>query len=78
MDLEQLVMVALILIIVYMLVHVSQTSKTQKPQSDRVVYLKSPYIGRGFSHGPWSGPRPGIGHIRRHGRRHGGHGRHGH
>ncbi|RZD42521.1 MAG: hypothetical protein CXT73_02915 [Methanobacteriota archaeon] len=62
MELEQIVMVVLILIIVYMLLQMSQ----QKPQSERVVYLQSPYIGRGFGQGPmWHGPRPG----RRHGRR---------
>jgi hypothetical protein len=75
MDLEQIVMVALILIIVYMLLHMSQTKAT-----DSVVYLQTPYIGRGFGLGPWNGPRPGR-HGRRHGPRHGprhGHGRHGH
>ena len=56
MELEQIVMVVLILIIVYMLLQMSQ----QKPQSDRVVYLQSPYIGMGFGQGPmWRGPRPG-------------------
>lgn len=65
MELEQIVMVVLILIIVYMLLQMSQ----QKPQSDRVVYLQSPYIGRGFGQGPmWHGPRPG----RRRGWRRGG------
>jgi hypothetical protein len=59
MELEQVIMVLLILIIVYMLVQMSQ----QKPQADRVVYLQSPYIGRGFGQGSmW---RPG----RRRGRR---------
>ena len=62
MELEQIVMVVLILIIVYMLLQMSQ----QKSQSDRVVYLQSPYIGYGFGQGPmWRGPRPG----RRRGRR---------
>ena len=57
MELEQLVMVVLILVIVYML---SQMSQQQQPQSDSVVYLQSPYIGRGFGQGPmWRGPRPG-------------------
>ena len=63
MELEQIVMVLLILIIVYMLLQMSQQ---QKSQSDRVVYLQSPYIGMGFGQGPmWRGPRPG----RRRGRR---------
>jgi len=65
MELEQVIMVLLILIIVYMLVQMSQ----QTPQADRVVYLQSPYIGRGFGQGSmWRGPRPG----RRHGWRRGG------
>jgi hypothetical protein len=56
MELEQIVMVVLILIIVYMLLQMSQ----QKTQNDSVVYLQSPYIGRGFGQGPmWHGPRPG-------------------
>ena len=56
MELEQIVMVVLILIIVYMLLQMSQ----QKSQTDRVVYLQSPYIGRNFGQGPmWRGPRPG-------------------
>ena len=57
MELEHIVMVVLILIIVYMLLQMSQQ---QKSQSDRVVYLQSPYIGYGFGAGPlWRGPRPG-------------------
>ena len=60
MELEQIVMVILILIIVYMLLQMSQQ---QKSQSDRVVYLQSPYIGYGFGQGPiWRGPRPGRRH----------------
>jgi len=67
MELEQIVMVVLILIIVYMLLQMSQQ---QKPQSDRVVYLQSPYIGRGFGQGPmWRGPRPGRRRGWRRGRR---------
>ena len=45
MELEQIVMVVLILIIVYMLLQMSQQKKSQ---SDRVVYLQTPYIGRWF------------------------------
>jgi len=76
MELEQIVMVVLILIIVYTLLQMSQ--QQQQPQSDRVVYLQSPYIGQGFGQHLWRGPRPGGGHGWRHGgRRHGGrrHGR---
>ena len=37
-----------------------QMSPQQTSQSDSVVYLQSPYIGRGFGQGPmWRGPRPG-------------------
>ena len=64
MELEQIVMVVLILIIVYMLLQMSQ--QQQKSQSDRVVYLQSPYIGYGFGQGPmWRGPRPGRRRRRR-------------
>ena len=63
MELEQIVMVILILIIVYMLL---QMSLQQKSQSNRVVYLQSPYIGYGFGQGPmWRGPRPGRRRRRR-------------
>jgi len=66
MELEQIVMVVLILIIVYMLIQMSQ----QQSQTDSVVYLQSPYIGRGFGQGPiWRGPRPGRRRWRRRGRR---------
>ena len=67
MELEQIVMVVLILIIVYMLL---QMSPQQTSQSDSVVYLQSPYIGRGFGQGPmWRGPRPGRRRGWRRGRR---------
>ena len=47
-----------------------QMSPQQTSQSDSVVYLQSPYIGRGFGQGPmWRGPRPGRRRGWRRGRR---------
>ena len=67
MELEQLVMVVLILVIVYMF---SQMSQQQTAQTDSVVYLQAPYFGYNFGQGPlWRGPRPGRRRWRRRGRR---------
>ncbi len=67
MELEQLVMVGLILVIVYMF---SQMSQQQTAQTDSVVYLQAPYFGYNFGQGPlWRGPRPGRRRWRRRGRR---------
>jgi len=68
MELEQLVMVALILVIVYMLSQMSQQQQSTK--TDSVVYLQAPYFGYNFGQGPlWRGPRPGRRRWRRRGRR---------
>ena len=68
MELEQLVMVALILVIVYMLSQMSQQQQSAK--TDSVVYLQAPYFGYNFGQGPlWRGPRPGRRRWRRRGRR---------
>ena len=68
MELEQLVMVALILVIVYMLSQMSQQQQSAK--TDSVVYLQDPYFGYNFGQGPlWRGPRPGRRRWRRRGRR---------
>ena len=67
MELEQLVMVVLILVIVYMF---SQMSQQQTAQTYSVVYLQAPYFGYNFGQGPlWRGPRPGRRRWRRRGRR---------
>ena len=69
MELEQLVMVGLILVIVYMLSQMSQQQQ-QTAQTDSVVYLQAPYFGYNFGQGPlWRGPRPGRRRWRRRGRR---------
>ena len=68
MELEQLVMVALILVIVYMLSQMSQQQQSAK--TDSVVYLQAPYFGYNFGQGPlWRGPRPGRRRWRRRSRR---------
>ncbi len=68
MELEQLVMVGLILVIVYMFSQMSQQQQTA--QTDSVVYLQAPYFGYNFGQGPlWRGPRPGRRRWRRRGRR---------
>ena len=68
MELEQLVMVALILVIVYMLSQMSHQQQSTK--TDSVVYLQAPYFGYNFGQGPlWRGPRPGRRRWRRRGRR---------
>ena len=67
MKLEQIVMVILILVIVYVLL---QISHQQSSKYDNIVVLRKPYFGYNFGQGPlWRGPIPGRRRLLRRRRR---------